>query len=86
MSTTTLEKPVAITKSDKVKAKEGKAARECAMVDVWKLEEKESDVALALHAFSDAIRNEVDQIVAITNDTDFAPAMRLIRQHDMCFA
>jgi len=50
-------------------------------VEIWKLEEKRSDVALALHTFSDAIRNEVDQIVVVTNDSDFEPAMRMIRQH-----
>jgi 6-hydroxy-3-succinoylpyridine 3-monooxygenase len=61
--------------------KEGKAARECDTVEIWKLEEKQSDVALALHAFSDAVRGEVDQVVAITNDSDFAPAMRMIREH-----
>jgi hypothetical protein len=51
------------------------------MIDIWKLEEKQSDVAFALNAFSDAIRNEVDQVIAVTNDSDFAPAMRMIRQH-----
>jgi 6-hydroxy-3-succinoylpyridine 3-monooxygenase len=61
--------------------KEGRAARECETVDIWKLEEKQSDVALALHAFSDAVRGEVDQVVAITNDSDFAPAMMMIREH-----
>jgi 6-hydroxy-3-succinoylpyridine 3-monooxygenase len=60
---------------------EGKAARECRMIDIWKLEEKQSDVALALNAFSDAMRNEVVQVVAVTNDSDFAPAMRMIRRH-----
>ena len=60
---------------------EGKIARECDKVDIWKLEEKQSDVALALHAYSDAIRAEVDQIIVLTNDTDFAPAMRMIREH-----
>lgn len=60
---------------------EGKAARECKMIDIWKLEEKQSDVAFALNAFSDAVRNEVDQVIAVTNDSDFAPAMRMIRQH-----
>lgn len=59
---------------------EGRAARECEMVEIWKLEEKQSDVALALHAFSDALRGEVDQIIAITNDSDFAPAMEMIRE------
>jgi len=36
---------------------EGKAARECKMIEIWKLEEKQSDVALALHMYSDATRN-----------------------------
>ena len=60
---------------------EGKAARECKMIEIWKLEEKQSDVAFALNAFSDAVRNEVDQVIAVTNDSDFAPAMKMIRQH-----
>jgi 6-hydroxy-3-succinoylpyridine 3-monooxygenase len=60
---------------------EGKAARECDKVDVWKLEEKQSDVALALHAYSDAIRKEVDQVIVLTNDTDFVPSIRMIREH-----
>lgn len=60
---------------------EGKAARECKMTEIWKLEEKQSDVALALNAYGDAVRGEVDQVVAVTNDSDFAPAMKMIRQH-----
>ncbi|HEV7442531.1 MAG TPA: NYN domain-containing protein [Steroidobacteraceae bacterium] len=60
---------------------EGKAARECKMIEIWKLEEKQSDVAFALNAFSDAIRNEVGQVIAVTNDSDFAPAMKMIRQY-----
>jgi 6-hydroxy-3-succinoylpyridine 3-monooxygenase len=60
---------------------EGKAARECDKIEIWKLEEKQSDVALALHAYSDAIRDEVDQIIVLTNDTDFVPAVRMIRSH-----
>lgn len=60
---------------------EGKSARECDKIDIWKLEEKQSDVALALHAYSDSIRNEVDQIIVVTNDTDFVPAVRMIRDH-----
>ena len=34
---------------------EGKSARECRAIDIWKLEEKQSDVAFALNAFSDAV-------------------------------
>lgn len=59
---------------------EGKAARECKKVDVWKLEEKQSDVSLALNAYSDAIRGEVNQVIAVTNDSDFVPALKMIRQ------
>jgi 6-hydroxy-3-succinoylpyridine 3-monooxygenase len=60
---------------------EGRAVRECETLEIWKLEEKQSDVAMALHSFSDAVLNEVDQVIAITNDSDFAPAMAHIRQH-----
>lgn len=58
-----------------------KAARDSEVIDIWKLEEKQSDVRLALNAYSDAVRNEVDQVIAVTNDSDFAPAMELIRRH-----
>jgi 6-hydroxy-3-succinoylpyridine 3-monooxygenase len=61
--------------------REGMSARECAMLEIWKLEEKQSDVSLALHAFGDAVRGEVGHVIAVTNDSDFAPAMRMIRQH-----
>jgi len=58
-----------------------KPAGECPTVDIWKLEEKQSDVALALHAFCDAVLDEVDQVIVITNDSDFAPAMQMIREY-----
>jgi 6-hydroxy-3-succinoylpyridine 3-monooxygenase len=60
---------------------EGVRARDSRRVAIWKLEEKQSDVALALHAYSDAIRGEVEQVIAVTNDSDFAPAMKMIREH-----
>jgi 6-hydroxy-3-succinoylpyridine 3-monooxygenase len=60
---------------------EGKPAGECPVVEIWKLEEKQSDVALALHAFCDAVLDEIDQVIVMTNDSDFAPAMQMIRQH-----
>lgn len=59
----------------------GKAASECDMYDIWKLEEKQSDVALALHAYGDAIRGKIDHAVFATNDTDLVPAMKAIREH-----
>lgn len=50
------------------------------LIDIWKLEEKQSDVSLALHAYSDAIRGEIDHVVIVTNDTDLVPALKLIRR------
>ena len=63
------------------KHEEGKAASACDIIDIWKLEEKQSDVSLALHAYSDALRGMVDHVVFITNDTDLVPAMQAIREH-----
>lgn len=60
---------------------EGRRARECEKVDIWKLVEKQSDVALALHAYSDAMRDEIDHVVIVTNDTDIVPALKLIKEH-----
>jgi 6-hydroxy-3-succinoylpyridine 3-monooxygenase len=60
---------------------EGKPAGESEVVDIWKLEEKQSDVALALHAFCDAVLKQVDQVIVMSNDSDLAPAMQMIRQH-----
>lgn len=59
----------------------GQAARDCELVDIWKLVEKQSDVALALHAYADALRGEVDHVVFVTNDTDVVPCLDLIRAH-----
>ncbi|WP_355582361.1 6-hydroxy-3-succinoylpyridine hydroxylase [Xanthomonas cannabis] len=55
--------------------------RECGKITVWKLEEKQSDVNLALSLYDDAINcRELDQLVVVTNDTDIAPALELIRR------
>ncbi|MFC4311673.1 antitoxin Xre/MbcA/ParS toxin-binding domain-containing protein [Steroidobacter flavus] len=53
----------------------------CDTIEIWRLEEKQSDVALALHAYSDAIRGQVDQVIVLTNDTDVVPALQMIREH-----
>ncbi|MEB0140805.1 MULTISPECIES: antitoxin Xre/MbcA/ParS toxin-binding domain-containing protein [unclassified Undibacterium] len=55
--------------------------KDCHDALAWKLEEKQSDVNLALQAYHDAITREVDQVVIVTNDTDIAPALKLIRLH-----
>lgn len=55
--------------------------RDCEETLVWKLEEKQSDVNLALQAYHDAVTGDVDQVVIVTNDTDIAPAMKMIRAY-----
>ncbi|WP_159183613.1 NYN domain-containing protein, partial [Klebsiella pneumoniae] len=40
---------------------------------VWKLEEKQTDVRMALEMYRDAIRGEVEQLVLCTNDSDMIP-------------
>jgi len=54
--------------------------KDCDKVQVWKIEEKRSDVSIALHMFDDAMRNEIDQVVLVTNDTDLVPAFEMLEQ------
>lgn len=48
-------------------------------VEVWRLEEKQTDVNIALHAYRDAIKNECEQVVIVSNDTDLEPLLKMIR-------
>lgn len=50
-------------------------------VDVWKNEEKGSDVNLALHVLHDAWLNAYDCAVIVSNDSDLAEALRLVKAH-----
>ncbi len=50
------------------------------LVEIWKLVEKQSDVSLALHAYSDAIRGDIDHAVFVTNDTDLVPVLEHIKR------
>ncbi len=49
-------------------------------VDVWRLEEKETDVNIALEAYRDVAKGGIQQVVFVSNDTDLAPALRAIRE------
>lgn len=51
------------------------------LVKVRKFEEKGSDVNLATHLLSDAFQNAAAAFVVLTNDSDLAEPMRLLR-HD----
>lgn len=55
--------------------------RFCQEITVWKLEEKQTDVNLALQLYHDALTGQVDHVVVATNDTDIAPALRMIREN-----
>lgn len=52
--------------------------RDCEKVQVWKIEEKQSDVNLALQIYDDALQGDLDQVVLVTNDTDLVPAFEML--------
>ncbi len=49
---------------------------------VWMIEEKQTDVNIALHAYRDVSRGLCDQVVICSNDSDLEPALHWIR-HDV---
>lgn len=49
-------------------------------VEVWKLEEKQTDVNIAIHAYRDVMQGRAEQIVFVSNDSDLEPALSLIRK------
>ena len=57
-----------------------KAAPPHQLVRVIKTEEKQSDVNLAVHLVNDAWKDRYDCAVVVSDDTDMAGAMKLIRQ------
>jgi uncharacterized LabA/DUF88 family protein len=49
-------------------------------IRVWKLEEKKTDVNLALRMYRDACKGLYDRIILVSNDSDAGPALEAIRQ------
>lgn len=49
-------------------------------VRVWKLEEKQTDVNLAIAMYRDACKDRYDRLILVSNDSDAAPALAVIRQ------
>jgi uncharacterized LabA/DUF88 family protein len=47
-------------------------------VEIWKLEEKKTDVNIALNMYIDAQKG-IEQIVLVSNDTDLVPAFEAIK-------
>ncbi|MBT2966403.1 NYN domain-containing protein [Vibrio anguillarum] len=57
--------------------------RDCNRVEIWKLEEKQSDVNLATEALFDVVtQQDLEQIVYVSNDTDIAASMIKVRQYN----
>lgn len=50
------------------------------MAEVLKMEEKGSDVNIATYMLADAFRNDCDQLIVITNDSDLAEPVRIINR------
>lgn len=59
---------------------EGRAPCKAKVAKVWMIEEKQTDVNIALHAYRDVARGVCDQVVICSNDSDLEPALRWIRQ------
>ena len=50
-------------------------------VNIWKLEEKQTDVNIALHMYRDLIvKGECEQVVLVSADTDLEPVFELIKE------
>jgi uncharacterized LabA/DUF88 family protein len=49
-------------------------------VRVWRIEEKKTDINLALSLYRDCARWRYDRVVIVTNDSDFEPALRAVRE------
>jgi uncharacterized LabA/DUF88 family protein len=59
---------------------EGAAPNKSHMSKAWMIEEKQTDVNIALQAYRDVTRGLCDQVVICSNDSDLEPALRLIRE------
>lgn len=59
-----------------------KEPRDCQNVYIWKIEEKQSDVNVAVHAIYDALMDAtIEQVVFVSNDTDILPAMIKLQEY-----
>lgn len=57
-----------------------KPPNECEYVNVWKLEEKQTDVNIAVESLFDVMTDDsIEQVVFVTNDTDLASALNKIK-------
>jgi len=47
---------------------------------VWRIEEKKTDVNLALGMYRDAVKKRVDRVILVSNDSDVEPVLDALRQ------
>ena len=67
--------------SHRVRAPLAQAVGDRRTVEIIRTEEKGSDVNLAVHLLNDGWLDAYDCPVVVSNDSDIAEAMRLVRQH-----
>ena len=51
-------------------------------LEVWRLEEKKTDVNIALHMYRDVVKGVAEQIVLVSNDSDLIPALEFIKEEN----
>ena len=57
-----------------------KPPNQCEYVDIWKLEEKQTDVNIAVESLYDVMTDKtIEQVVFVTNDTDLASVLDKIK-------
>lgn len=49
-------------------------------IPIWRLEEKETDVNIALQMYRDALNGHAEQLVLVTNDSDMVPVLKMLRK------
>jgi uncharacterized LabA/DUF88 family protein len=59
---------------------EGQACDKTDRIRVWALEEKQTDVNLALGMYRGCSKAQCDQVVVCSNDSDVAPVLKAIRE------
>lgn len=49
-------------------------------VAVWRVEEKQTDVNIALHLYRDVVQQKCEQVILVSSDSDLEPALEFIKQ------
>ncbi len=49
-------------------------------IAVWRIEEKQTDVNIALNMYRDAVQDDTDAMLVLSNDSDIAPAIEAVKE------